>query len=286
MMNIVLEKYHGLGNDYFVFDPNKNELKLTKENVRMICDRNFGMGSDGILEGPIFQEDRIYVKVWNPDGSEAEKSGNGDRIFAKYLKDAGYIQKKHVTFYTLSGAIQVTYLNEDGSRLRASAGKLSFWSDEIPVTGERREVINEDMVFGRTLYPVTCVSIGNPHCVIPMQEISEPLVCKIGRESERARYFPNHINTELMNVIDMNNIAIETYERGAGYTMANGTGACAAAGVAYKLGLTSNKVIVHMPGGELQVEIGDDWEAYMTGDVFYVAAVKLSSEFVEMLRAV
>ena len=109
---------------------------------------------------------------------------------------------------------------------------------------------------------------------------------EIGRESERARYFPNHINTELMNVIDMNNIAIETYERGAGYTMANGTGACAAAGVAYKLGLTSNKVIVHMPGGELQVEIGDDWEAYMTGDVFYVAAVKLSSEFVEMLRAV
>ena len=122
--------------------------------------------------------------------------------------------------------------------------------------------------------------------MIPMQEISEPLVCKIGRESERARYFPIHINTELMNVIDMNNIAIETYERGAGYTMANGTGACAAAGVAYKLGLTSNKVIVHMPGGELQVEIGDDWEAYMTGDVFYVAAVKLSSEFVEMLRAV
>ena len=82
MMNIVLEKYHGLGNDYFVFDPNKNELKLTKENVRMICDRNFGMGSDGILEGPILQEDKIYVKVWNSDGCEADNSGNGDRIFA------------------------------------------------------------------------------------------------------------------------------------------------------------------------------------------------------------
>ena len=107
--------------------------------------------------------------------------------------------------------------------------------------GERRQVINEDMVFGADIVPGNCVSIGNPHCVIPMQEISEPLVCKIGRESERARYFPNHINTELMNVIDMNNIAIETYERGAGYTMANGTGACAAAGVAYKLGLTLTK---------------------------------------------
>lgn len=134
-------------------------------------------------------------------------------IFAKYLKDAGYIQKKHVTFYTLGGAIQVTYLNEDGSRLRASAGKLSFWSDEIPVTGERREVINEDMVFGRTLYPVTCVSIGNPHCVIPMREISKPLVCKIGDYAEIARYFPNKINTQLLKVIDQENIQIEIFER-------------------------------------------------------------------------
>ena len=117
------------------------------------------------------------------------------------------------------------------------------------MTGERRAVINEDMVFGRTLYPVTCVSVGNPHCVIPMREISQPLVCKIGNYSEVARYFPDRINTEIMKVIDNNNIAIETYERGAGYTMATGTGSCAAAGVAHKLGLTGNKVIVHMPGG-------------------------------------
>lgn len=285
-MDITLERYHGLGNDYLVYDPNKNELELNEENVKMLCNRNMGLGADGILEGPLMEEKQMAVRIWNPNGSIAEKSGNGVRIFAKYLKDAGYVQKKHYTMLTDGGEVEITYLNEEGSRLKVSMGKLSFWSDEIPVIGERRQVINEDMVFGRTLYPATCVSIGNPHCVIPMQEISEPLVCKIGRESERARYFPNHINTELMNVIDMNNIVIETYERGAGYTMANGTGACAAAGVAYKLGLTSNKVIVHMPGGELQVEIGDDWEAYMTGDVFYVAAVKLSSEFVEMLRAV
>ena len=249
----------------------------------MICDRNFGMGSDGILEGPIFQEDKIYVKVWNPDGSEAEKSGNGDRIFAKYLKDAGYIQKKHVTFYTLGGAIQVTY--EDGSRLRASAGKLSFWSDEIPVTGERREVINEDMVFGRTLYPVTCVSIGNPHCVIPMREISKPLVCKIGDYAEIARYFPNKINTQLLKVIDQENIQIEIFERGVGYTLASGSCACAAAGVAYKLGMTNPGVTVHMPGGKLQVEIQDDWEVFATGEVFYIGKISLSSEFGERLRA-
>ena len=147
------------------------------------------------------------------------------------------------------------------------------------------DVINEDMVFGRTLYPVTCVNIGNPHCVIPMREISKPLVTKIGDYAEIARYFPNRINTQIMKVIDKENIAIEIFERGAGYTLASGTGACAAAGVAYKLGMTNSKVIVHMPGGELQVEVEDDWNVYMTGDVFYVAKMTLSNEFAEKLRA-
>jgi len=283
-MKITLERYHGLGNDYLVFDPNKNELDLNKENVSMLCNRNMGLGSDGILEGPFIGEKSMSLKIWNPDGSIAEKSGNGVRIFAKYLKDAGYVQKKKYDLMTDGGKVEIAYLNEDGSRLRISMGKLSFWSDEIPVVGERREVINEDMVFGNTLYPATCVSVGNPHCVIPMREISKPLVCKIGNFSEVARYFPERVNTEIMKVIDNTNIAIETFERGAGYTMATGTGACAAAGVAYKLGLTGNKVIVHMPGGELQIEIGDDWEVYMTGDVFYVASVTLSSGFTEMLR--
>lgn len=284
-MKIVLERYHGLGNDYFVYDPNKNELKLTKENVQMICNRNIGLGSDGVLEGPMMEEGGMSVRIWNPDGSVAEKSGNGVRIFAKYLKDASYVQKKHFVLQTEGGPVEIAYLNEDGSRLKVSMGKLSFWSDEIPVAGERREVINEDMVFGRTLYPATCVSVGNPHCVIPMREISEHLVCKIGNYSEIARYFPNRINTQIMKVLDNENIAIEIFERGAGYTLASGTGACAAAGVAYKLGLTNNKVIVHMPGGDLQVEIADDWEVYMTGDVFYVAKISLSNEFVEKLRA-
>lgn len=160
-MKVVLERYHGLGNDYLVFDPNHNELELDQANVKMICDRNEGLGADGVLEGPILKEDGMHVKVWNPDGSESETSGNGVRIFAKYLKDAGYVQKKNFKLYTGNGPVEVTFLNEDGSRLRVSMGKLSFWSDEIPVIGERREVINEDMVFGRTLYPVTCVSIGN-----------------------------------------------------------------------------------------------------------------------------
>ena len=234
-MKVVVERYHGLGNDYLVFDPNHNELKLDEANVKMLCDRNEGLGADGVLEGPILKEDGMHVKVWNPDGSESETSGNGVRIFAKYLKDASYVQKKNFKLYTGNGPVEVTFLNEDGSRLRVSMGKLSFWSDEIPVIGERREVINEDM------YPVTCVSIGNPHCVIPMREISKPLVCKIGDYSEIARYFPNRINTQIMQVIDKENIAIEIFERGEGYTRASGTGACAAAGVAYAWRRTSGR---------------------------------------------
>ena len=285
-MKVTLERYHGLGNDYAVFDPNKNELELTAGNVKLICDRNEGLGADGILEGPILKEDGMHVKIWNPDGSQSETSGNGIRIFARYLRDAGYVQKKNFRIHMAKAPVDVTFLNEDGSRIRINMGKLSFWSDDIPVTGERREVINEDMVFGRTLYPVTCVSVGNPHCVIPMREISKELVCRIGDYAEVAKYFPNRINTQIMKVVDKEHISIEIFERGAGYTLASGTGACAAAGVAYKLGMTNSKVIVHMPGGDLVVEIDDDWNVSMTGDVCYIARMILSSDFAEILRAI
>ena len=117
-MKITLEKYHGLGNDYLIFDPNKNEWKLTKEAVRLICNRNFGVGSDGLLVGPILGEDKMTVKILNPDGSEAELSGNGVRIFGKYLKDAGYVQKNHFLVNTLSGEQQIHYLNEEGTRIK------------------------------------------------------------------------------------------------------------------------------------------------------------------------
>ncbi len=284
-MRITMEKYDGLGNDYFVYDPNKNEMELTKERVELICNRHFGAGADGILEGPIMDGDGISVRIWNPDGSITETSGNGVRIFAKYLKDGGYVQKKSFHIQTASGAIEVWYLNEEGSRLKMAMGKVSFWSDEIPVVGERREVINEDMVFGDVLYPATCCNVGNPHCVIPMREVSKSIVSKLGKKSESARYFPNKTNTQIMKVVDRSNIEIQIYERGAGYTIASGTGACACAAVAYKLGATGNGVNVHMPGGVLQVEIDDEWNAFMTGDVSYIGTILLGSEFTEKLEA-
>ncbi|MDR1770823.1 MAG: diaminopimelate epimerase [Hungatella sp.] len=284
-MNITLEKYHGLGNDYLIFDPNKNELELTEESVRLICNRNFGVGSDGLLVGPVLGQDKLELKILNPDGSEAELSGNGVRIFGKYLKDAGYVQKNRFIVNTLSGQQTIQYLNESGTKIKVSMGKLNFYSDEIPVTGPRREVLNETMMFGSIPYRVTCVSIGNPHCVIWLNDISKELACRIGKHSETAEYFPEKINTELLKVVDRTNIEIEIYERGAGYTLASGTSGCAAAGAAYRMGLTDPKMYVHMPGGVLEVEIEKDGSVLMTGEVGYVGRFTLSHEMTEQLRA-
>lgn len=284
-MRLVVEKYHGLGNDYLVYDPNKNKMKLNPANVQLMCNRNFGVGADGILEGPVLEKDRIFMIVWNPDGSIAEKSGNGVRIFAKYLKDAGYVQKKDFTIASRGGEAAIHYLNEEGTRLKASMGKATFWSDQVPVEGPRREIINETMVFGRIPYPVTCLSVGNPHCVILMDEISRELVCRIGKYSESARQFPEKINTQIIKVMDRTHIQTEVYERGAGYTLASGSGCCAAAAAAYRLGLTDPKMAVQMPGGTLEVEIEEDGLVHMTGDVGYVGTMKLGAHFTEQLRA-
>ena len=284
-MKAVFEKYHCMGNDYLVYDPNKNEMELGPEQVKAVCDRNFGIGSDGILVGPVLGGEKMYVRILNPDGSEAEKSGNGMGIFARYLKDAGYVQKTKVSWDTLGGEVTVYYLNEEGTRVKISMGKPTFWSDEIPMTGPRREVLNETMMFGSIPYRVTCVSIGNPHCVIWLSDISKDLACRIGRHSEAAECFPEKVNTELLRVVDRTNIEIEIYERGAGYTLASGTSGCAAAGAAYKMGLTDPKMYVHMPGGVLEVEIEEDGSVLMTGDVGYVGKFTLSHEMVEQLRS-
>ncbi|MFA9463553.1 MAG: diaminopimelate epimerase [Velocimicrobium sp.] len=282
-MKIKLQKYHGLGNDYLVFDPNRNEGKLTESQIRKICNRNFGVGSDGILIGPIWKMNKLSVRIMNPDGSEAEKSGNGVRIFAKYLKDAGYIQKKEFTLSTVGGDVHITYLNERGTKLRAFMGNVNFFSENIPVAGGNREVINEPMEFAGEVYSVTCASIGNPHCVIPLEHISKELVCQLGPLIENAEQFPNRINVQLLEVMDRNNIRIEIYERGAGYTLASGSSSCAAASVAYRLGLADCKMTVHMPGGTLDIEIDENENVYMTGPVASIGDIVLSSEFLEEL---
>ena len=274
-----VHKYHALGNDYLVYDPKTNAMELNEERIRLICDRHFGVGSDGILCGPVFRNGTPSVRIYNPDGSEAEKSGSGVRIFSKYLKDAGYVSDRQFTLSTIGGDVDVEFLNESGDVMKVFMGTLTFQSSKIPVAGADRIVVDEPMEFGGNIYRATCVSIGNPHCVIPMDEIDKQHACELGPLVENSEHFPNRINMQLLKVLDRQNIQIEIYERGAGYTLASGTSSCATAGAAHRLGLVDDRVTVHMPGGTIEIEILPDESVYMTGRVHRVGVTTFSPEY-------
>ena len=266
-MGIHFKKYHGLGNDYLVIDPNIYDVALEPETIRLICDRHFGIGADGILYGPIKSGNNFSVRIFNPDGSEAEKSGNGVRIFAKYLFENGYVKKKNFNIKTLSGIVGVLIKDGTANLIKIDMGTISFLNTEIPVNGKERDVVNEELEINSIKYKVTCLSIGNPHCVIPAEDISEQKARELGPLVENHEMFPNRINMQLLKVIDRKNIEIRIWERGAGYTLASGSSACAAAGAAHKLGLVDDTINVKMPGGKLLVEIGPDNHIHMTGPV-------------------
>lgn len=278
-MSFTFHKYHGLGNDYLVFDEEKNNKKITIDEIKRVCNRNFGFGSDGILVGPIIEGDTIGMKIFNPDGTEAEKSGNGVRIFAKYLKDQGYVKDNEFTLSTLGGDVDIKFNNKRGTNMTVSMGKLSFDRDDIGCINTPKETVDIPMIFNGKEYKTTCVTLGNPHCIIPIDEISKEVACDIGKYATEAEYFPNKINTQIIKVVDRNNINIEIYERGAGYTLASGSSSCAAAGAAYKLGLVDSEVSVHMPGGSLLIKIDEDWNVSMTGSVSYIGEMVLFNGF-------
>jgi diaminopimelate epimerase len=279
-------KYHALGNDYIVIDPNETEFDLSSDNIRLICDRNFGIGSDGILYGPVFENGKMGLRIFNPDGSEAEKSGNGIRIFSKYIVDAGYTRDDKFELYTAGGKVGVQILNETASLIKVDMGTPSFTSSLIPVSGAEREVVNETLKINDSVLKVTCLTIGNPHCVIPLDVISKEAALEIGPLVENHPMFPRRVNMQLLKVIDKNNIQIEIWERGAGYTLASGSSSCAAASAAYKLGLVDNHVTVHMPGGMIDIEIKKDGHIYMTGAVLGVAKGEFLEEIRELLSPI
>jgi diaminopimelate epimerase len=183
------QKYHGLGNDYVVIDPNVCDVEMTEANIRLLCDRNFGIGSDGILHGPVFEGDLPSLRIFNPDGSEAEKSGNGLRIFAKYLFEKKYVGSKNFQIKTLGGIVDVQIKDETANLIRINMGNPTFFSNEIPVAGERREVVNELLEICGVRHRVTCLSIGNPHCVILMPQVSEQIARELGPHVESHERF-------------------------------------------------------------------------------------------------
>ncbi len=279
MAEMILRKYHGLGNDYLVYDPNRNEAALTETQIALLCRRNVGVGADGILYGPFFDGEKIMLRIFNPDGSEAEKSGNGIRIFSRYLRDAGYVKDCSYELYTKAGKTGVTFLDDEGTMMCVDMGTAKFAAKEIPALGFGEEIVGESIFFCDNFYNATCVSMGNPNCVLLLEEISAKKALQLGPYVENSRYFPNRINMQLMHVLDRKNIEIEIYERGAGYTYASGTGACAAAAAAHRLGLVEDTLEVHMQGGNLQVRFDGEGHIFMTGPVVYIGKITVAENF-------
>jgi diaminopimelate epimerase len=283
-------KYHALGNDYIVLDP--ADFPGWKEpsaaQIRVICHRNFGVGSDGILWGPLPSgppatgaAQSFGLRIFNPDASEAEKSGNGARIFARFLWDRKFAKAPVFDIQTPGGAVRAD-VREDGRLIVTDMGRVSFSSDKIPVKGPSREVVNERIEAGDRAFTFCAATIGNPHCVIVLPEISAELARKYGSLIEVNPLFPNRTNVQFLQVLDRENIRIEIWERGAGNTLASGTSASASAAVARRLGLIGPDATVHMPGGTLGIEIGDDYSIRMTGTVNRVAEGTMHSELFEV----
>lgn len=273
-------KYHALGNDYIVMDPADfpGWAAPTQEQIRVICHRNFGAGSDGILWGPLPSTKAPFgLRIFNPDGSEAEKSGNGLRIFSRYLYDQKKVGSAPFTIDTPGGVVEVT-IQPGGQQITVEMGRVSFDSARIPVAGAPREVINEKIRIQDREFTFCAATIGNPHCVIPLPEISEKLARQYGPDLEVHANFPKRTNVQFLSVIDRANIQIEIWERGAGYTLASGSSSSASAAVAHKLGLVDRSVTVHMPGGQIGIEIGDGFAIKMTGPVTRVAEGTLHDE--------
>jgi diaminopimelate epimerase len=271
-------KYHALGNDYIVLDPSEFDSELNEKLIKRICHRNFGIGADGILYGPTKSTEADFaIRIFNSDGSEAEKSGNGLRIFARYLWDKAKVGREQFAILTAGGKVKAR-VHQKAKMVTVDMGTVSFDSSKIPITGPQREVLNEEMQIKQEKLTFCAATIGNPHCVILCDNVSDDLARTLGPLIETNPRFPNKSNVQFMQVLDRTNIRIEIWERGAGYTLASGSSASAAAAVARRLNLCDPQIKVHMPGGQIDVNVSDEFSITITGPVTKVAEGVISGE--------
>ena len=264
-------KYHALGNDYLVISPEWLEIQLSPALIQHICHRHHGVGSDGILLGPLETSEADFgLRIFNPDGSQAEKSGNGLRIFARWLWDQGKVQEKPFSIWTPGGIVTAT-VHPGGDVVTVAMGQASFDSALIPVTGMRRQVVDESLNITGIELRYCAITLGNPHCVVLHPPALAEEARLWGPLIEADPRFPHRTNVQFLEVLDRKNLRIEIWERGAGYTLASGSSSCVAAAAAFRLGLCESQVQVHNPGGILEVAISPDYHLTLTGPVSRVA---------------
>lgn len=278
---IPFTKYHGIGNDYIVINPAKVPQGLSPHTMQRICDRHRGVGSDGILWGPLTAAQADFgLEIYNPDGSYVEKSGNGLRIFARYLWDHGLVGSAPFTVET-GGDVVTAQVTAGGREVTVQMGRVRFLSSEIPVTGPQREVLQEPItVLGQELR-FSAATLGNPHCVVLLDAVSPEIAHTYGPALEVHPFFPNRTNVQFVQVLDKENIRVEIWERGAGYTLSSGSSSCAAVAVAHRLGLVGREVVSHMPGGELAIKLDEAFRATLKGPVVRVHEGLMAAEALE-----
>lgn len=264
--SLSLKKYQSLGNDYFVGDRSHN---WSHEEVQRLCDRHYGFGSDGLLLDS--SKDGVFkVKIYNPDGSLAEKSGNGLRIFARYLWDRGDIAPLEWVPVVTDGGMVGIYVEENGEAVRVQMGKLLPAHSLFDFT---KEVLHVALDTGERCFDTYAVSLGNPHAVIFLEKAPTLQDARLyGPLIEHHARFPERTNVQFVYVRDRQTLVIEIWERGAGYTLASGSSASAVAGLAYHLGLIESEVAVCMPGGSLQVSVSEDLSITQSGPVSFIGA--------------
>jgi diaminopimelate epimerase len=282
-------KGHGLGNDYIAVDPAELDFELSARNVRALCDRHRGVGADGVLALAPSERAHFGLRIFNPDGSEAEKSGNGLRIFGDYLYATRRTRRREFRIETAGGIVSVALrIDEDGDvdRAKVVIGHASFRPRLLPCTLEEPELVDLPLrVAGRTLR-FSGVSVGNPHCVVfanSERAWTREDLLELGPALETHEIFPQRTNVQLAAATGPRTLSILIWERGAGETLASGTSACAAAAAGVRLGLVKSPVAVHAPGGGLEVAVDAQFDLTLDGEVAEVARGRLSRAFLRSL---
>ena len=262
-------KMHGLGNDYVYVNCLEEKVENPSKLAVWISDRHFGVGSDGLILIKPSKCADFEMEMYNADGSRGERCGNGIRCVAKYVYDKGLTDKEHISIDTLAGVkyLDLTIENGEVSLVRVDMGMPEFAPKKIPVRSEKENMIRQKLIAGGREYQVTCVSMGNPHCVVFLDEdVRELDLTEIGPAFEHHLSFPERINTEFINVIDKKTLRMRVWERGSGETLACGTGACASAVAAVVDGRTEEEVTVKLLGGDLKIHYDREKNTvYMTG---------------------
>lgn len=261
MATLHFTKMEGTGNDFIVVDGLERETDSVIRQARLLCDRRFGIGADQLL---LILPSRIAdfrMGIVNADGSEVEMCGNGIRCFARYLIDHGRFSGKTMAVETPAGIIRPTLTGDD---VTVDMGQPVLNGPDIPVT-MKGQIISRPLTVDGTTWKMTCVSMGNPHCVIRVDGLDAFPVIQVGRKIETDPLFPNRTNVEFVEIMSEDEIAMRVWERGAGETLSCGTGACASAVAAALNGWTGRNVVVHLKGGDLKIDWLDDDRVRMTG---------------------